>query len=210
MERVISPEERIRRAEEIYYRRKNQDGTRVLGTSVNIENENKVSLGKKMIIQILICICIYSVFGVLKNSKNIFSDNVINHTKTVLSYDVNLPQVYNQCKEYFNGDFNKIIKTNILNKDFGNEKGEENTNSDNINNSQNQQNDLQQQEQNQEDQNQQEQNQQNQNTQENQNTENSQANPQEQQNQSNQENNQSEQDNQSNLGIRRRNRQFSS
>ena len=200
MERVISPEERIRRAEEIYYRRKNQDGTRVLGTSVNIGNENKVSLGKKMIIQILICICIYSVFGVLKNSKNIFSDNVINHTKTVLSYDVNLPQVYNQCKEYFNGDFNKIIKTNILNKDFGNEKGEENTNSDNINNSQNQQNDLQQQEQ----------NQQNQNTQENQNTENSQTNSQEQQNQSNQENNQSEQDNQSNLGIRRRNRQFSS
>jgi len=42
MERVISPEERMKRAEEIYYRRKAQ-GVRVTTTSVNIGKENKIS-----------------------------------------------------------------------------------------------------------------------------------------------------------------------
>ena len=54
MDRILSPEERIRRAEEIYYKRKAQ-GVRVSTASVNIGKANKVSLGRKMVIQILVC-----------------------------------------------------------------------------------------------------------------------------------------------------------
>lgn len=109
MERVVSPEDRIKRAEEIYYRRKMQ-GVRVSTSSVNIGNKNKVSLGKKMMIQILISIIIYCVFFTLNNYKSIFSDNFIGKTKEVLNYDVNFVKLYNQCSEYFNTHFNNIIK----------------------------------------------------------------------------------------------------
>ena len=99
MERVSSPEERIKRAEEIYYRRRAQ-GVRVSTTSVNIGNTNKISLGKKMVIQIIVSILIYSSFWALRSYKNVFSENV------------NFQNLYNQSREYFGNHFNNIIKTN--------------------------------------------------------------------------------------------------
>lgn len=114
MERVISPEERMRRAEEIYYKRREQ-GVRVTTTSVNLGKENKVSLGKKMIIQIIVCLFIYLAFWMIKGYNNVFSENVINNTRAVLSYDINFVNMYNQCKEYFNKNFNNIIKNNETN-----------------------------------------------------------------------------------------------
>lgn len=111
MERVITPEERIRRAEEIYYRRKAQ-GVRVSTSSVNVGKGNRVLLGKKMGIQILACILIYVSFWLIKGYNNVFSENVINQTKAILSYDVNFVNLYNQCVEYFNTNFNSIIKDN--------------------------------------------------------------------------------------------------
>ena len=113
MERIISPEERIRRAEEIYYKRKAQ-GVRVTTTSVNIGKSKKVSLGKKMTIQILVCLIIYLGFWIIKGYNNVFSENVINKTKLILNYDINLKNLYQNCVEYFNNDFNKIIKINNI------------------------------------------------------------------------------------------------
>ena len=55
MEKTLSPDERIRRAEEIYYRRKMQDITRK-SARVNVTNKKEFSLFKKMVIQILACI----------------------------------------------------------------------------------------------------------------------------------------------------------
>ncbi len=119
MERVISPEERIRRAEEIYYRRRAQ-GIRVSTSSVNVGNGNKISLGRKMIIQILICVVIYTTFWLIKGYNNVFSENVINETKNILSYDINFQNLYNQCMEYFNKNFNSIIKTDDNPQDSNN------------------------------------------------------------------------------------------
>lgn len=120
MDRVISPEERMKRAEEIYYRRKTQ-GVRVSTASVNIGNTNKVFLGKKMAVQIIISILIYCGFWAMKNYKNVFSDNVINNTKAILNYDVNFWNLYNQGREYFNSHFNNIIKTNNNENENNNE-----------------------------------------------------------------------------------------
>ena len=121
MERVSSPEERIKRAEEIYYRRRAQ-GVRVSTASVNIGNTNKVSLGKKMIVQIIVSILIYSLFWTLKSYKNVFSENVIYQTKSVLSYDINFQNLYNQSREYFGSHFNNIIKTNSNSNDEKNKE----------------------------------------------------------------------------------------
>ena len=112
MERVISPEERMKRAEEIYYRRRTQGGVRVSSTSVNIGATNKISLGKKMIVQIIVCILIYGSFWTLRSYQSVFSDNVINQTKAFLSYDINFQNLYNESREYFGSHFNNIIKTN--------------------------------------------------------------------------------------------------
>lgn len=109
VERILSPDDRIKRAEEIYYRRKMQ-GVRVSTSSVNIGGSNKVSLGRKMMIQILISVVIYCGFITLKNYKSVFSENFIGKTKEILNYDVNFVNLYNQCSEYFNSHFNNIIK----------------------------------------------------------------------------------------------------
>ena len=46
MERVLSQDERIRRAEELYERRKFQNQNRI-STTVNVENNNKNKLTKE-------------------------------------------------------------------------------------------------------------------------------------------------------------------
>ena len=72
MERTISVEEKIRRAEQIYERRK-QGNTRPVATvSVNQEKKD-IKLLRKMIIQILVCISIYLVIYAIQNNEYIFS-----------------------------------------------------------------------------------------------------------------------------------------
>lgn len=108
----MSQEERIRKAEEIYYRRKAQ-GVRVSTSSVNAGKANKVSLGKKMVIQILVCLVIYCAFWFMQGKTDIVSQNLLNNTRQILNYDINLVKLYNDSLAYFNSNFNNIIKNNI-------------------------------------------------------------------------------------------------
>ena len=102
MEKTLSPEERIRRAEEIYYRRKMQLDNRNYAR-VNIGNGRKsLSFSKKISLQFIICIVIYSVFYIIQNNGYIFSDNVIRKTKEILTYDVNLPKLYSEIEKNIN------------------------------------------------------------------------------------------------------------
>lgn len=114
MERVISPEERIRRAEEIYNRRKIQNGVRVSSARVSsIENatyNTKIKLYKKLILQILMCFFIYFVFYIVKNSNYIFSESFMNKTKEFLSYDINFSEVYNNFSLFYNEKIRKYFE----------------------------------------------------------------------------------------------------
>ena len=101
MEKILTPEERIRRAEEIYARRKS-------------ENEKDFSLFKKMILQILICIVLYIIFYMITNISYPFSNNVINKTKEILSYDIGVNNLYNQFKHYIDGLMKKYNIVDIL------------------------------------------------------------------------------------------------
>lgn len=95
MERVMSSEDKIKRAEEIYNRRRTNQ-IRTGTTKVNISEKKDIKLFKKMIIQIIVCLSIYSVFYLIKNNNYIFSEDFINKAKEVLSYDINFQEEYNK------------------------------------------------------------------------------------------------------------------
>ena len=112
MERTVSQEERIRRAEEIYNRRRIANGVRVSSSSVNRLEKKKVSLFKKMIMQLVICSVIYIIFYLIKNTNYIFSDDVINKTKEFLNYDINFGYIGQQITSFLEENFNRF---NIFN-----------------------------------------------------------------------------------------------
>ena len=72
MERTMTVEERIRRAEEIYERRKRNEGLTVVQEEKNKKEKNEkkdIKLLKKMLIQLLVCICIYLVIYTIQNKQ---------------------------------------------------------------------------------------------------------------------------------------------
>lgn len=107
MEKTLSSEERIKRAEEIYYRRKMQNTSRK-STKVNVSNKKDFTLFRKMILQIFICIFIYSIFYMVKNTDYIFSEDVINKTREILSYDINIKDIYEKGMQYINSFSNDV------------------------------------------------------------------------------------------------------
>lgn len=109
MERTISAEERIRRAEEIYQRRRIQSDVRVPTSTVNTKKNTEYRMFKKLILQILICLLIYFIFYLIKNSNYIFSEDVINKTREFLSYDINFQNLYHQAQDYYNNNLKIII-----------------------------------------------------------------------------------------------------
>ena len=101
MERVLSSEEKIKRAEEIYNRRKIEQSKTGIA-KVNIREKKDLKLLKKMMIQIIICFSIYSVFYLIKNNNYIFSQDFVNYTKEILSYDIDFESIYNKFIEFVN------------------------------------------------------------------------------------------------------------
>ena len=115
MERIMSQEERIRRAEEIYQRRKSQ-GVRLTGDSVNLGGKPEFSLFKRLILKIIICVIIYSLFYFVKNSDHLFSRDILNKTNEILAYDMNFGEIYNRINGYFK-KFNLEKSINIVNEE---------------------------------------------------------------------------------------------
>lgn len=105
MERTISVEEKIRRAEEIYERRKQGNNKPVATVSVNSESKKDIKLLKKMIIQILICVSIYLIVYTIKNNEYVFSEDFTNKANEILSYDTNFLALYNNLKEQIQNIF---------------------------------------------------------------------------------------------------------
>lgn len=132
MERTMSVEEKIRRAEEIYQRRQGENATRTQTQKVPVNNTEKkdIKLLKKMIIQIIVCILIYGVIYIIQNSQFIFSEDFINKANEILSYDTNFIEIYESFKNGFLQIHNQI--QNELNTNNGEgDTSQENINEDN-------------------------------------------------------------------------------
>ena len=138
MERVLSQEEKIKRAEQIaelrrsirenypnnsvYDRRKN-----------NLDNNEKTKnnfIVSKMMKQICICLIIYTIFFIIKNQNFIFSEEFIKQVKNILSYDVNFVEIYNNGVNFLQQQYNSENSQNENNENEENEikkeEGEEN------------------------------------------------------------------------------------
>ncbi len=101
MERAITADERIRKAEEIYQRRRQQN-YRTNQTRVNVGSARKdYKLLKKLFLQIAVCSLIYITFYIVKNSNYIFSADFLKQAKEVLSYDINIAQTYDNISNWF-------------------------------------------------------------------------------------------------------------
>lgn len=96
MERVLSQDERIRRAEEIYARRKMNE-TRKSAT-VQVEAQKPNNLTKKLVKQFIICLLIYICFYMAKNVPNLIPQEVMNKITDTLEYDINVQDLYEKIK----------------------------------------------------------------------------------------------------------------
>ena len=113
MERAMTIEERIKRAEEIYARR--QQINQRKGTTVPInkkQNKKDIKLLKKMTIQIMVSLSIYLVIYIVQNNNYIFSEDFIKKTNEILSYDINFQQMYETVKQNINQNIEKFKNQN--------------------------------------------------------------------------------------------------
>lgn len=112
MERVLSQDERIRRAEELYERRKIQTETKKSAT-VNIEKTKQNQLTKKLVKQFIICLIIYIVFYTVKSIPNMLPQDVMYKISDILEYDINIQELYKNFNSYIKTD-TKEENTNFI------------------------------------------------------------------------------------------------
>lgn len=146
MEKSISQEERIRRAEEIYSRRRynNRYGESIYRSGETRNRyqpqETRKIKGKminKMIIQMIVCVIIYTCIYMLQYSNYLFSKDMVDKTKEVLSYDISIENLYNKSNEFFlnlQKKFNWGVN-NEQNDNVNEEAQDKNTEETNIENS---------------------------------------------------------------------------
>lgn len=102
MERLLNPEERIRRAEEIYARRQSlRDRTKKATVNVNGRKKN-LRLFKKLVLQIVICILMYFIFYLINTTNYSFSEITLSKTNELISYDFNFMSIYNAIVDNIN------------------------------------------------------------------------------------------------------------
>lgn len=124
MEKVMTVEEKIKRAEQIYQkRRQNVEGPLEESKETN---KKDIKLLKKMIIQILICASIYLVVYTIHSNQYVFSKDFTNKVNNILSYDTNFSSVYNNLKNKSQEAFRTLQFLN--NKENGNENDKNNQN----------------------------------------------------------------------------------
>ena len=121
MERTMSVEEKIRRAEEIYLKRQGANNPRTQKVPVNNTEKKDVKLLKKMMKQIIVCIVIYIIIYTIQNSQFIFSKDFIDKTNEILSYDTNFIEIYEAVK-------NEILQMhNQIQSQLNNDNNQEET-----------------------------------------------------------------------------------
>lgn len=110
MEKTMSPEDRIKRAEEIYYRRRSDNSSIRMSSSQVKDGKEKrqISLYKKVIIQVLVCILIYLVFSLIRDANYIFSEEVLSKTKQFLNTDINFEVIAGQVGQFFQDNQDKL------------------------------------------------------------------------------------------------------
>ncbi len=119
MERSMSVEEKIKRAEEIYARRHEQNSKQF--ATVNVNEKKNVRLFKKMIIQIIISLCIYLIITNIKSGSYVFSEDFMNRTREILSTDLKFEEIYSTVNSWLT-DYQKKDSNEDKNVETNNEE----------------------------------------------------------------------------------------
>lgn len=128
MEKTMTVEEKIRRAEQIYERRKQGIDKPIETINISKNNKKDIRLLRKMIIQILVSALIYCVIYIIQSNRYVFSEDFTNKINEILSYDTNFIELYNISKDKVQDIVNKIFTNNsIINKE-NSENNQENGN----------------------------------------------------------------------------------
>ena len=109
MEKALNEEDRIRRAEEIYYRRRNNLNATKTAT-VNLNPKKEYKLFKKLALQILICVLIYFAIYALNTNTDNFSVDSVSYIKNTMAYDADIEKWFNETKNYLMGIYNNENK----------------------------------------------------------------------------------------------------
>lgn len=124
MERAMSVEDKIRRAEEIYYKRREQEMPMREAMKKAPKEKKNIKLFKKMIKQIIVCLIIYGVFYLIINSNYIFSEDFTNKAKEILSQDINFSQIYSVISSKVSEIYNNINKSEQQDENSNNGTGD--------------------------------------------------------------------------------------
>lgn len=126
----MSVEDKIRRAEEIY-NRKRENEYRNTNTRVRVDNtksnsnQNINQRLKKMIIQIIVCMIIYLTFHYIINNNYIFSVDFKNKCQEILSYDISFSEMYRKITETVTSIGQKYQETVDNSKQNNNDKDQQ-------------------------------------------------------------------------------------
>ena len=112
MDRAISVEERIKRAEEIYNRRNNG----YISTSNVKKEKKKRSSARRLIMQIFVCLMIYLAFYVFTNSDYIFSQEFLNQVRGTFSQDSKIYGLYLKVKSFVEDKISTDNEQTVENK----------------------------------------------------------------------------------------------
>lgn len=112
MERTISVEEKIKRAEEIYARRQAGNQRKTATVSINNRNKKDIKLLKKIAKQVVVSLIVYLAIYVIQNNNYIFSEDFINKANEILSYDTNFEQIYQSIKQGIEKNINEFRNQN--------------------------------------------------------------------------------------------------
>lgn len=130
MERTLSDEEKIKRAIEISQRRNNTYIEPKI-SKVNVNQKKDYQLFKRMFLQIMICLLIYSIYYMITTTNYIFSEDVMKQTSAILNYDIDFYKLYQRSLETvkgFIGTWKEKNNTNLLNENTTDEQKENSQN----------------------------------------------------------------------------------
>lgn len=111
MERTLTQDERIRRAEEIYAKRQNlRERTKRATLNVS-ETPKNLKLFKRIILQIVICVLIYFIFYLVNTTNYSFSEVAIDKIKEILSQDIDFVSIYNNTTNWLENYMMTLTQT---------------------------------------------------------------------------------------------------
>ena len=131
MERTMSVEERIRRAEDIYNKR-NGGYSRATSNETSYKKKNKKGTVKRLFMQAFVCLSIYIIFYAVTNREYVFSQDFRKDVGVFFNEKTKISEFYGNAKAFLKSKFNNANE-NAENTNAENTNSE-NTNTDNAEN----------------------------------------------------------------------------